>query len=550
MKRIRIFLLSLLVTLALFSTSQVWGQESDRTVKLWDGLGDYHHFISTNSPEAQRYFDQGLIFAYGFNHAEAERSFREAARLDPDCAMCYWGIALVLGPNINAPMEDQAVSEAYAAMQKALELRKQASKEERAYIEALQKRYYSEPVADRKQLDLDYANAMREIAQQYPDDLDAATLFAEALMDTSPWNYWTEAGEPKPEAAEILAILESVLKRYPDHIGANHLYIHAVEASPHPEWGLASADRLRDLAPAAGHLVHMPSHIYIRVGQYHNGSVANERAIKADQAYIAQSPAEGIYPLAYMLHNYHFLWATATMEGRSATAIQAAEDTASRVDRTKMLEPGWGALQHYYSVPLYALTRFGKWEEILREPAPEEELQYPTGVWHYARGIAYTAKGQQKAAAQELEKLKAIAAEPSLEEFKIWGINSAASLLHIASEVLSGELAAKEGNYQTAIAHLETGVRLEDALTYTEPADWYYPVRQSLGAVLLAANQPAAAEKVYREDLKRYPNNGWSLFGLQQSLRTQEKTQQAEQAAKQFGQAWAMADVKLSSSRL
>lgn len=524
-------------------------QSTKHTAPLFNNLGNYHHPISTSVPLAQRYFDQGLILTYGFNHAEAARSFREAAKLDPNCAMCNWGIALVLGPNINAAMDTEVVSEAWQAIQNAIALSKTANEHEKAYIQALAKRYSVEAAEDRSTLDVAYAAAMRDLAQRYPDDLDAATLFAEALMDTSPWKYWTEDGEPTPDAHDILATLESVIERNPNHPGANHLYIHAVEASPHPERGIASADRLAKLVPGSGHLVHMPSHIYIRVGRYHDSAIANQRAIEIDQDYVTQCHAPGIYPLAYIPHNHHFLWASATMEGQSEVAIDAARHVAAMVNRVMMRKPEYETLQHYYSIPLYALTRFGKWDEILAEAAPAEDLKYPTGVWHYARGSAFVAKGQLQDAARELEQLQAIASDSSLENFKIWGINATQSLLQIASEVLTGELAAKQGDYEKAIAHLETAVNLEGKLNYDEPETWHYPVRQSLGAVLLEANRPAEAEQVYREDLKRHPENGWSLFGLAQSLGMQDKTEEAQAVEKRFEQAWKDADVTLIASR-
>lgn len=515
---------------------------------LLNNLGNHHYPISTNNPLAQRYFNQGLIFSYGFNHAEAERSFREVARLEPNSAMAYWGIALVLGPNINAPMDDAAVPKAWEALQKAIALSKNASDQERAYIQALAKRYSPKPVKDRKPLDLAYANAMRELSQRYPDDLDAATLFAEALMDTTPWDYWQENGEPKPEGIEIMSTLESVLKRNPNHVGANHLYIHAVEKE-HPELGVAAANRLMNLAPGAGHLVHMASHIYIRVGRYHDAVVANQRGIAADNAYVAHSHAQGIYPVAYMPHNHHFLWFAALMTGQSEVAIQAAKHTA-KVDPKLMRQPDLaGALQHYYVIPLYTFTRFSKWDEILATPAPAKDLKYPTAVWHYARGTAFMAKGQLERAVQELEQLRAIAADPALKEIKIWGFNSTTSLLNIATEVLAGELAAKQGDYKQAIAHMKKAVSLEDALVYTEPADWYQPTRQSLAAVLLAAGRPAEAEQVYQEDLKIYPENGWSLFGLAQSLRTQGKTEAVQAVQERFEKAWKYADVTVTASR-
>ncbi len=519
------------------------------TVPLFEDLGNYHYPITTDSSLAQRYFDQGLILTYGFNHAEAARSFKEAARLDPDCAMAHWGAAFVLGSNINASMDKEAIPKAYSELQKALELASYANEKEQALIRALSNRYSPKPVQDRTSLEVAYVNAMREVAQRFADDVDVATLYAEALMNLNPWNYWTNDGQPQPGTPEILSTLESALKQNPNHPGANHLYIHAVEASPNPERGLPSADRLRDLVPGIGHLVHMPSHIYIRTGRYHDASLTNEKAIKVDEAYIRQYYPEGIYPLAYYTHNFHFLWAAATMEGRSQVALQAARDLASKVDREKMREPGFGTLQHFFSIPLFALISFGKWNEILKQPAPGKDLLYPNGVWHYARGMAYTRTGQLEAAAHELEQLKRIASDRSLEQVTIWEINTTSDLLEIAQEVLAGELAAKRGDYDKAVKHLEKGPRLQDDLTFDEPPSWLPSVRQSLGAILLEAGRSEEAEGVYHDELKRFPESGWSLFGLHQALAAQGKTDQAEAAKKRFEKAWSRADVTLNASR-
>ncbi len=517
------------------------------TAPLLDKLGTYHHPISTKNPQAQRYFDQGLLLAYGFNHAEADRSFKEAAKLDPNCAMCHWGSAYVLGPNINAPMDPKAVPEAWKAIGKAVALSRYASPKEQAYIRALQKRYSPTPLKDRERLDLAYAEAMRKVAARYPKDPDAATLFAESLMDTTPWDYWQPNGEPKPEAKEIMATLEAVLKRNPNHPGANHFYIHAVEKQ-RPELGVASADRLMTLAPGSGHLVHMASHIYIRVGRYHDAVVSNQRGAAADDAYLSACHAQGLYPLAYKPHNHHFLWFAALMTGQSELALQAANQTA-QVDKTMRLVPELaGAFQHYSVIPLYTAVRFSNWEQILKAPAPEKDLRYSTGVWHYAQGRALLATGQLAQATEHLTQLQRLADDPQLKTVMIWGFNATTDILKIATEILSGEKAAAQGDYDRAIAHLETAVKLENALVYTEPADWYQPTRQALAQVLLRAGRPEKAEQVYREDLKIYPENGWSLFGLAQSLQAQGKTAQAGVVQQQFGKAWQYADVVLADT--
>lgn len=544
--------LCILVSATLFGCSTRSGgpaPAAGRRAPLFNDLGTHHHEITTKSPEAQRYFDQGLILNYGFNHAEAVRSFQEAARLDPSCAMCSWGEALALGPNINAPMLPEAVPQAWAAVRKALELSGGASERERATIQALSKRYAAKAVEDRKPLDRAYADAMREASRRFPDDLDLATLFAEALMDLSPWAYWDKEGRPTAHTPEILATIESVLARAPEHIAAIHYYIHAVEASEDPARAEAYAEKLGRLVPGAGHLVHMPAHIYMRVGRYHDASLANEQASKADESYLAQCRAQGIYPLAYHPHNFHFLWASATMEGRSAVALEAAGKLRQVTHQGMMHETGYGTLQHYWITPLYALVRFGKWDEVLEQPRPSDDLLYPIGVWHYARGVALAAKGNAQEASGELAKVQAMAADKRVASITIWDINTATALLHVAAEALAGEIAAREGKRDEAVAHLTKAVALEDELNYNEPPDWYYPVRHSLGAALLAANRAAEAEAVYREDLRRNPENGWALFGLGQSLLAQGEAKEAAEVEARFRKAWSRADVTLTASR-
>ena len=519
-----------------------------RTAPLLQGMGDLHYPISTDSALAQRYFDQGLILAYGFNHLEAERSFREAARLDDTCAICFWGAAMVLGPNINAPMPREREQRAYATLQEAWGRVEHANDVERALIEALTRRYSPEPPVDRAPFDRAYADEMRKVAGRFPGDLEVQALFVEAMMDTMPWDYWREDGQPKPLTQEVFATLDSVLARNPSHAGANHFYIHAVEQEQ-PRRGVAAADRLRQVVPGAGHLVHMPSHIYIRVGRYHDGSTANERAIESDNEYVTQCRAQGIYPVAYVPHNHHFLWATTSMEGRSADALAAARHTAAHVEGALIREPGMEMLQHFSAIPLYALVRFGKWDAILSEPAPDADLLYPKSVWHYARGIAYVRRESTDRAIAELAQLRALSANPQLKEVKIWGLNPASSLADIAAEVLAGEIAASRGDYNTAIVHLRTAIDIEDALIYGEPPDWFYPARHNLGAVLLEARHPGDAEVVYREDLAKFPENGWALFGLVQSLTAQGKHAEAADARRRFELAWRYADVQLERSR-
>ncbi len=510
-------------------------------------LGDHKFPVTTNSARAQLFINQALMLVYGFNHAEAIRSFREAVRLDPTCAMAYWGMALALGPNINMEMAPEAEPQAYELIQKAMALKKNASEKEQAYINALSVRYTGAETPDRAALDQAYAEAMRELHNRYPEDLDAATLYAEAVMDLRPWNYWTRDKQPYPETREVLRVLDSVLKRNPNHPGAIHLYIHTVEYA-RPELAEAGAERLWKLAPGAGHLVHMPSHIFRRIGRYDDASKSNEDAIAADEDYITQCRAQGVYPLAYYPHNIHFLWDSATMEGRSRTAIEAARKSASKIP-----EGAWREvplLHQFLIAPLFAYTRFGEWDLILNEPQPAPDSLFWTGVWHFARGLAFTAKGNLDEATGELDSLGKISAEKSLDGYRVtFSRNGAMAILEIASEVLAGELSAKQGNYDKAIAQLHRAALLEDNLIYNEPPDWHVPVRQSLGAVLLAAGRSAEAEAIYWQDLAQNRENGWSLFGLMQSLRAQGKDEQAVAVEKRFIKAWQGADVSLTASR-
>jgi len=525
-------------------------QSTERIAPLLEGMGGFHYPVNTNDTLAQAYFDQGLVLSYGFNHRESHRSFAQAALLDSNLAMAYWGQALVLGPNINAAMNPDDAPEAWRKTQQAVKKAGTASPQAQALIEALTYRYTKNPPEDRSSLDSAYAFAMGKVDQEFPADMDIQTLYAEALMDLHPWNYWKENGEPQPWTPEILQTLERVIEHAPEHPGANHLYIHATEASDTPEMGLPSAHRLKDLIPGAGHLVHMPSHVYIRTGDYHAGTLANERAVQADNEYVTQCRQQGIYPLAYVPHNYHFLWATATMEGRQERSIKAARRTSALVDTTTMREPGMGTLQHYWVIPLYSLVRFGQWNKIINYPKPAEDLRYPLGVWHYARGMALTARGQLIEAAEELSEVEEITQDERLMEVTIWDINTTQELMQIASLVLKGEMAAAQKNYGEAIAALRQAVKIEDRLNYNEPPDWFFPVRHSLGAVLLEAGEAEKAEQVYRKDLEKFPENGWSLYGLSRSLKAQGKKKEAAQVKKKFNDAWQYADIELSSSRI
>jgi tetratricopeptide (TPR) repeat protein len=525
-------------------------QQSEKQAPLFDNLGTLDFPITTNSELAQKYFNQGVILAYAFNHEEAFRSFEEVARLDTSCAMAYWGMAYVLGPNINLPMDAGVVATAYDAIQQAITLLDNETQREKDYIMALLKRYTSEQLEDRTHLDQAYSDEMRKLANKYLDDLDAATIFAESIMDLHPWDYWLKDGIPQPWTIEILSALENVIERNPNHHGANHLYIHAVEASKNPERGLVNADKLRFLAPGAGHLVHMPAHIYIRTGKYHEGSLANIRAVKSDEEYINQCNQQGFYPLAYYPHNYHFLWATATLEGDSKTAIDAAIKTSQKPPDSLLNVCGYQTLQHFAVIPLYAYVTFGKWDEILNYPQPEDERPYMQSVWHYARGMAFIAKNNFAEAEKELAVLKVMRFDKDIEDLSIWEINSAGTLIKIAYEVVSGELAAKRKDYPLAIGHLKKAVEIENTLRYDEPPTWFYPCRQNLGAVLIEAGKYADAQKVYEDNLSEIPDNGWGLFGLHQALLKQNKHNEAVVVEKRFKEAWRFADVRLTSSRI
>lgn len=472
----------------------VLAQGTASRAPLFEGLGDHHHEVTTNSPLAQRYFDQGLILAFGFNHAEAHRSFTQAAQIDPACAMAWWGAAWVLGPNINSAMDPADVPKAWSHLRRALAAADGVSPRERAYITALAQRYGPEALDDRSPRDRAFAEAMGEVAAQYADDLDAQVIYAESLMDTTPWDYWLEGGEPKPVTETILTTLQDVLRRDPRHPMANHLFIHAVEAT-RPLEALEEARRLETLVPGAGHLVHMPAHIYIRIGEYHHATTSNLQAIQADERYLEQVDIQGAYRLAYVPHNYHFAWATATLEGRSELALELAREMAKRIDRDTMRQRALATLQHYWITPIYALVRFGRWDEILARPEPANDLIYPRSIWRYARGMAFTRRGDFEAAGAELAHLDSLRDDPRLEWVTVWDINKSQHILEIASLALVGELAAK-GDFETALNSLRRAVEREDALNYDEPPTWHYPIRQSLGAVALQAGEPARAASV------------------------------------------------------
>jgi tetratricopeptide (TPR) repeat protein len=518
--------------------------ESGDAPPLYDDLGTLHYSVSTASDQAQQYFDQGFRLTYAFNHDEAIKSFKRALAFDSTCAMCYWGIAYALGPNINLPMDTSRVAPAWDASYNAVRLSINVSPRERAFIDALSRRYSADPTANRASLDTAWARAIGAVSRRFPDDDDAATLYAEALMDLRPWNYWTNGGKAKaPSTEEQVRVLERVVRRSPNHPGACHFYIHAIEASPEARKALPCAQRLGSLMPGAGHLVHMPSHIYIKLGQWELAAEDNTQAVHADEEFIRERHPTGVYPMGYYPHNFHVMWYALNMLGRSEDALKAARSIGQKVspEVIKQVPP----LEYFAPTLLYTMVRFSRWDDILRQPAPPAHLRYTTGVWRYARALAYTAEDQPDSAKAEQDSLLAIAEATPAEQ--MMNLNSAKSLLEIAKAHLAGEVAAKQGRVDDAVEQLQTAIKGEDELTYDEPPAWFMPLRQRLGSILLAAERPVRAEKAYREDLERRPENGWSLFGLAQSLRAQNKVKAAAKIEARFEQAWKTADIKLAA---
>lgn len=506
-----------------------WYRLNQKAPRL-PGLEGVHFSITSSHPEAQDYFNQGMMLTYGFNHAEAARSFFQATRLDPSCAMAYWGFSYALGPNYNGGMEDDNYQRAYQAILAAQQHAHLASKKEQLLIAALAERYTAEPPEDRSALDLAYAKAMKKAYQQFPEDADIGALYAEALMILHPWDlYLKDSKRPQPWTAEIVNLLEKLLQQHPKHAGVHHFYIHAIEASDHPEKALASARLLDSLVMGAGHLLHMPSHIYIHTGDYHLGTLSNLRAIAADSIYTTTCHAQGMYPLAYYPHNHHFLAATATLEGNAPLAWQAALAVQQHTVKDLMNQPGWGTLQHYYSIPYYVGIKFKMFDRIISLPAPARELIYPRAIWHYARGMAFLGKNENKKAQQELNKLIDLAADSSLQQVTIWDINTTADLVQIAKKVLQASLDGEQQKLESALRLLKEAVAIEDNLNYNEPPDWFFSVRHYLGDALLNDKKFNEAEEVFREDLRIWENNIWALEGLYKVLSAQQKTQEAKE---------------------
>ncbi len=540
--RMPFFLPFLLVSLM---SSVAFGQHAHagktaQPVSLESGLGDVDLRVSTTNPEAQKFFNQGLAYIYGFNHEEGIRSFKRAAELDPQLAMANWGIALALGSNYNLQADAPQLKEAYANLQKAQALAAKATEHERAYIDALAKRYSEDPSADPQKLALAYRSAMGQLVKRYPDDLDAATLYAESMMNLRPWRLWTIDGKPAEGTEEIVAVLEEVLRRNPNHPGANHYYIHAVEASPNADRALPSAMRLGKLAPKAGHLVHMPSHIYIRTGDYTEAAKSNEDAIFADREFIARTGVQGVYPMMYYNHNIHFLASAHTMQGRLADAIKSARELEANVKPHLKAMP---MLEMFVPYTLVALIRFNQWEELLKTPKPDSELKITTAFWHYGRGVAYAGKNQAAAAEVELKSLQSTIASIPVDAGV--GNSKVHDVLRIAEQVLSGKIAYLRGDKKSAIELLRKAVEAESAVVYNEPPDWDLPAREVLGGMLLLNGDNAEAETVFRAEIAKHRRNGRALFGLVESLKRQNKVTAAQMVQREFEKAWEGADTKL-----
>ena len=523
---------------------------SGKKAPLFSGLDGLHFPVSTKNKEAQQYFDQGLMLSFGFNHAEAGRSFFEATRQDPKCAMSWWGFAYVLGPNYNGGMEKDNFQRAFDAAQKAKSLAASGTPKEKDLIEALTHRYSADTLIARSFLDSAYAAAMGKVYKKYPNDATIGSLYAEALMDLHPWNLWNKDGSIQPWTPEIMTVLEKCLQLEPHHAGANHFYIHAAEMSQHAEKALASADLLMELVPGSGHLVHMPSHTYIRIGRYHDGAVSNQKAVLVDSLYTEACHAQGVYPLAYYPHNYHFLAACATLSGESKIALEGAIATADHAHKSLLRDPAWATLQHYYSIPWYVQVKLGLWKDILDSPAPEKDLKYPSVVWHYAKGMAMLSQNKVAEAKKQLTAIKSIMVDTTIKDLTIWGINSVFDLCVIASKTLDGEIRAKEKKFPAAILLLTEAVKQEDALNYNEPPDWFFSVRHHLGAVLIDAGKYQDALKVYAQDLKIYPENGWALKGMMNAYEKMGDKGRYDKMKLRFGKAWKYADAEIGTSRI
>ena len=538
------FILSVVFILT-FATVDAATKNSPAPPRLMSGLGDVHHPVSTKNREAQQFFDQGLKFVYGFNHDEARRAFQRAAQLDPKLAMAWWGVALTLGPNYNLPVDPEREKAGYEAVQKAIALQENASEPERAYITALSVRYSNDPNVDLHALDRAYKDAMGKLVARYPDDLDAATLYAESAMNLNPWKLWTADGKPAEGTEEIVATLESVLKRNPNHLGANHYYIHAVEASRQPERALPSAARLEKLAPAEGHLAHMPAHIYARVGDHSASARCNQVAIAADKKFLSETRDEGVYKLMYYSHNMHFLAFASCMDGNFAEAKDAAAKLVANVAPGVKMMPD---LEGFIPTPMIVLVAFEKWNDLLKTPAPDPAFITTTAIWHAFRGLAFANTGKATEAEEEQKKFRETAAKIPADKMYDQ-LNKVEAVVKVADNFLAGAIAHSRHDDNAAIESLKQAVAAEDALSYSEPPAWYPPIRPTLGKLLLALNQASDAEKVFRDDLDRNPRDARSLAGLRDCLNAQNRKYEADQIDQQYRAAWKVADASTAAKR-
>lgn len=545
MKQLLLTIAGVLATaVAVVSAVSPAAQAQTGDVPLYDDLGDYHYEISTTNPLVQQYFDQGVRLYYAFNHQEAIRAFRAAQELDASCAMCWWGEALAWGPNINLPMDTPSAIAAYAAMEEALARRSTASAKEQALIDALAVRYAADAPENRAHLDQAYTDAMAQLVSRFTEDIDVGVLYAESLLDLRPWDYWTSEGETQPGIDTALNHLQAALAVDENHPGACHFYIHAVEEL-YPERAVPCAERLANLMPGAGHLVHMPGHIYIRVGRYLDAVTANEHAVHADETYIQdQHPGMGMYTAGYYPHNYDFMAFAAMMIGRSETAIDSAQKVTSLLPEELFGSAGMDFLQHWTVRPLQMQVRFSKWQDILNYPEPAQVYPHAKGIWHYASGRAELATGNTDRAKSHLQQLQNIAKQPELAELSM-EFNISADLLAIADQVLTGWIAMAEQDNEVGIASLQAAVNSESNLLYGEPPEWSVPVRQELGTALLKAGRPAEAEQVFKEDLAKFPENGWSLYGLMKAHEAQGENAEARAVKSTLDSVWATADVNL-----
>jgi tetratricopeptide (TPR) repeat protein len=539
------FVAALVFFFTFLITANAATKNPEAPVRLIPGLGDVHHPVSTKNKEAQQFFDQGMSLVYGFNHDEARRSFMRAAELDPKLAMAHWGVALTLGPNYNLPVDPERERAGYDAVQRAIALKENASEPERAYIDALVVRYSNDPNVDLHALDHAYSDAMGKLAARYPDDLDAATLFAESMMNLNPWKLWTADGKAAEGTDEIVSVLESVLKRDPNHLGANHYYIHAVEASTHPERALPSAERIGKLAPAAGHLVHMPAHIYSRVGDHPASAHCNELAVAADKKFLGATQEQGVYRLMYYSHNMHFLAFAACMDGNFAEARDAAAKLVSNVATGVKAMPD---LEGFLPTPMIVLFAFERWNDLLKFQAPDPSFVTTNALWHSFRGIAFANTGKTADAEKEQKQFQDLVAKiPPDKMFD--PLNKVSSVFKIDENILAGSIARSRGDNTAAIESLKQAAAAEDALNYSEPPAWYPPVRPMLGKLLLTNNQATEAEKVFREDLDRDPRDGRALSGLRDALKAQNRQYEADQIDRQFRAAWKVAESTKTSAR-